>query len=264
MSGTPSASSLHRLSHALLLIGLLNLAAGCFAPELKTIPAPSKERFSEIKKSVATLRGLQPKPDFEIAALFLAISQLAANADYAGANGTLPLAQLERAYKQLGLLSAKDDFRTDLENFHRLKRLISHDSAKEQILIAAEYRQTEQRTTSALRPRATELPLAIGIVHALQQQHFQWQEKISGTFTDDTRLAYRAIAGGDVLLTALAYITDGNLAAPGHHTAARQIARQMEILARGLPTFLRNQLILPCARAATSSLGQLKPKAGMV
>ena len=108
MNGISSAWSLHRLSHALLLIGLLSLAAvtGCFAPELKTIPAPSKERFSEIKKSVATLLGLQPKTDFEIAALFVAISQLAANADYAEAISTLPLAQSERAYKQLGLLSA--------------------------------------------------------------------------------------------------------------------------------------------------------------
>lgn len=260
MSGTRSASSLHRLSRGLLLVGLLNLAAGCFAPELKTIPAPSKERFSEIKKSVATLRGLQPKTDFEITARFVARSQLAANAEYPGANGTEPLAQLERAYKQLGLLSATDDFKTNLENFHRLERLIGYDSAKEQILIAADAARLGSELPAPYDRAATELALAIGIVHALQQQHFQWQEKISGTFTDDTRLAYRAIAGGDALLTALAYITDGNLAAPGHHAAARQIARQMEILARGLPTFLRNQLILPLGEGSDFVAWAIKAK----
>ncbi len=100
-----------------------------------------------------------------------------------------------------------DDFKTDLENFHRLERLISYDSAKEQILIAADTARLSSELPAPYDRAATELPLAIGIVHALQQQHFQWQEKISGTFTDDTRLAYRAIAGGDALLTALAYIT---------------------------------------------------------
>ena len=262
MNGTSSAWSLPRLSHVLLLFGLLNPAfiAGCFAPESKTIPAPSRERFSEIKKNVATLRGLQPKPDFEIAAQFLAISQLAANADSAGAISTVPLAQLERAYKQLGLLSANDDFKTELENFHRLERLISYDSAKEQILIAADTARLGSELPAPYERGATELPLAIAIVLALQQQHFQWQEKISGTFTDDTRLAYRALAGGDALLTALAYITDGNLAAPGHHTAARQIARQMEILARRLPTFLRNQLILPLREGSDFVAWAIKAK----
>ena len=101
-------------------------------------PGTIKGTLQRNQKNVATLRGLQPKPDFEIAAQFLAISQLAANADSAGAISTVPLAQLERAYKQLGLLSANDDFKTELENFHRLERLISHDSAKEQILIAAD------------------------------------------------------------------------------------------------------------------------------
>ena len=262
MNGTSSAWSLPRLSHVLLLFGAAEprfhswlLRAG-----IKTIPAPSRERFSEIKKNVATLRGLQPKPDFEIAAQFLAISQLAANADSAGAISTVPLAQLERAYKQLGLLSANDDFKTELENFHRLERLISYDSAKEQILIAADTARLGSELPAPYERGATELPLAIAIVLALQQQHFQWQEKISGTFTDDTRLAYRALAGGDALLTALAYITDGNLAAPGHHTAARQIARQMEILARRLPTFLRNQLILPLREGSDFVAWAIKAK----
>ncbi len=68
MNGFSSAWLLHCLSHALRLIGLLSLAAvtGCFAPELKTIPAPSKERVSEIKKSVATLLGLQPRTDLKL------------------------------------------------------------------------------------------------------------------------------------------------------------------------------------------------------
>jgi hypothetical protein len=229
-----------RLNLALLLIGMVILVTGCFSPEAKPILTPSKERFGALKKSLADLRGLPPKLDFEIARFAGDISQpIPAFSD----NGAI--AEIERAYKQLGLLSANDDFKTELEKFHRLERLIVYDSARERLLIAADSAKLGGELKPPYDRAATELPVAIGIVHALQQQHFQWQEKIDRTPAGDTRLAYRAIAGGDALLTALAHASNGNLAAPGHLAAARQVARQIEMMARSLPVFLRNQLIFP-------------------
>ena len=245
MNDAHSSLSPRHTYKALPLIGLLNLAAvaGCFSPETKTALTPTKDGFSAIRKSVAELRGLQPKRDFQVEAL--ANGKLADAYNPANANGIVPMAQLERAYKQLGLLGANDDFKSQLEEFHRLERLIAYDSAKDRLLIAAD----ASRLGSELQPpygrAATELPLAMGTVHVLQEQHFQWQEKISRTFIEDTRLAYRAVARGDALLTSLAHASDGHLAAPGHLAAARQISLQMEKLARGLPPFLRNQLIFP-------------------
>lgn len=260
MNDAGSRSPLRRLSLALLLIGLVSSVTGCFSPEAKPLLTPSKERFGALKKSVADLRGLPPKQDFEIAALAGDNWQLIPTLSDTAVTGAQVIAELERAYKQLGLLSAKDDFKIELEKFHRLERLIAYDSAQVRLLIAAD----SARLGSELQPpydrAATELPVAIGIVHALQQQHFQWQEKIDRTYIDDTTLAYRAIAGGDALLTALAHANDGNLAAPGHLAAARQIARQIETLARGLPTFLRNQLIFPLREGSDFVAWAIKAK----
>ena len=52
--------------------------------------------------------------------------------------GSMPIAQLEHAYKQLGLLNASDDFKIALEKYHRLERLIYYDSATDRLLIAAD------------------------------------------------------------------------------------------------------------------------------
>jgi hypothetical protein len=235
-----------RTAKAFQLIGLLSLATfvGCFSPDLKSFPPPSKERFSEILKSVAKLRGLTPKRDFEIGALPAEKSPFVPNPD-AGIIRTLPISELEQAYKQLGLLSAGDDLKTALEQFHRLEHLIAYDSAKERLLIAADAASLSAQLPAPYDRAATELPVSMGIVQALQEQHFRWQEKITRTVVEDARLAYRAIAGGDALLTALAHGSDGNLAGPGHLAAARQVSLQMDKLSRELPPFLRNQLLLP-------------------
>lgn len=253
-------SPLRRLSLALLLIGMVISLTGCFSPEAKPILTPSKERVGALKKSLADLRGLPPKQDFEIALFAGDISQPIPALSDNGAIGVQAIAELERAYKQVGLLSANDDFKTDLEKFHRLERLIIYDSARERLLIAADSAKLGSELKPPYDRAATELPVAIGIVHALQQQHFQWQEKIDRTLAEDTRLAYRAIAGGDALLTALAHASNGDLAAPGHLAAARQIARQIEMLARGLPTFLRNQLIFPLREGSDFVAWAIKAK----
>jgi hypothetical protein len=231
----------------LQLIGLLSLATlvACLPPDSKPFLTPSKERFSEIKKSVAGLRGLVPKRDFGIDSLSAEQISFAPSLVHSETIGVMPLAQLDRAYKQLGLLKADDDFRLALRKYHRLERLIYYDIATDRLLIAAEA-GTLGASLGALYTRATtELPVTAGVVVALQEQHFQWQEKINQTVVEDARLAYRALAGGDALLTALAHASDGNLSAPGHLQAARQIGSQMAGLARDLPPFLRSQLTFP-------------------
>ncbi len=229
-------TSSRRLSYGLLPIALLSLAAGCFAPPTHTIPPPSQERFSKISQSVALLRRLERKRDFEIGAI-----------DSARFDPT-PIpddAPLERAYKQLGLLGASDDFKTELGKYRRLERLIGYDNNNDRLLIAADAHRLASELQPPYQRATTELPLALGIVQALQEQHFQWQDKISRTGVDDTRLAYRAVAGGDALLTALAHGSDGNLASPGHLTAARQVGLQIARLARDLAPFLSSQLSFP-------------------
>jgi len=227
-------------------IGLLSLAAavGCFSPDLPTVRTPSKERFSAILKSVADLRGLTPKRGFEIGSLAAEQSPIVASPD-PGIIGAPRVAELEQAYKQLGLLHASDDLKTALEKFHRLDHLTFYDSAKERLLIAADTASLIAQLPAPYDRAATELPVSVGIVQVLQEQHFRWREKITRTNIEDARLAYRAIAGGDALLTALAQGSDGNLAGPGHLAAARQVSLQMDKLASDLPPYLRRQLILP-------------------
>lgn len=225
-------------------LGILNiiLLAGCWAPQSRSLPVPSQDAFNEIKNSVAQLRGLAPKRDFQIEARAAAFAQASATA---ATISVMPVAQLERAYKQLGLLGANDDLKASLEQFHRLENLIYYDANADKLLVGAESGALGRELGPAYERGAAHLPLNLGIVQALQAQHFGWQEKIHGTVILDARSAYRALAGGDALLSALAYASDGNFNAPSHRQAARQVARQMARLAHGLPEFLRQQLTFP-------------------
>jgi hypothetical protein len=246
VNDTGHLSSPRHADIALQLIGLLSLAAlvGCFSPDLKTGLIPPKVRFGEILKSVAELRGLAPKRAFEIGSLPAEKTSFAPSLNDETIGG-LSISELEQAYKQLGLLDARDDLKIALEKFYRLEQLISYDSARDRLLIAADAANLGAQLPAPYNRAATELPVTMGIVQALQEQYFQWQEQISRTVIEDVRLAYRAVAGGDALITALAHGSDGNLAAPGHLAAARQVSLQMDKLARDLPPFLRKQLLLP-------------------
>ena len=191
------------------------------------------------------MRGLAVKRDFGIDSWPLDKSPPTPSADDVDDAGSLPVAQLEHAYKQLGLLGASADFTAAREKYLRLERLIHYDSSTDRLLIANDAGLLGSQLAAPYVRATAELPVAAGVTIALQEQHFQWQEKINRTVIEDARLAYRAIAGGDALLTALAHGSDGNLAAPSHLAAARQVSLQMASLARDLPPFWRSQLILP-------------------
>jgi hypothetical protein len=237
----------NRTNSARTLLGLVSLAAvfSCFSPARETFLTPSKDRFSEIKKSVVDLRGLVLKRDIEIDVRGTDGSLPGGRLDDTGAGGAIPISQLEHAYKQLGLIGASEDFKAELDKFHRLEQIVYYNGANARLTIAADAAALGAQLTAPYNSAAAELPVASGIVQALQEQHFQWQEKINRTVVEDARLAYRAIAGGDALLTALAYASDGNLNSPGHISAARQVSLEMARLARDLPWFLRRQLLLP-------------------
>ena len=237
----------NRTNSARTLLGLVSLAAAvsCFSPGRETFLTPSKDRFSEIKKSVVDLRGLVLKRDIEIDVRATDRSLSGGRLDDTGAGGAIPITQLEHAYKQLGLIGAREDFKTELDKFHRLEQIVYYNGANARLTITADAAALGAQLTAPYISAAAELPVASGIVQALQEQHFQWQEKINRTVVEDTRLAYRAIAGGDAMLTALAYASDGNLNTPGHISAARQVSLEMARLARDLPSFLRSQLLLP-------------------
>jgi hypothetical protein len=241
--------SLHNTKYAVSLIGLVSITAlvACFSPDRKTVLLPSKDSFNEIKKDVVAIRGIVLKRDIEIAALGIDRPSHTIFRDSADDSG---IARLEHAYKQVGLLGTHDDLKAALEKFHRLDRLVSYDSANARVIIAADAATLGGQLTAPYTRSPAELAIAGGIVQALQEQHFQWQEKINQTVVEDARLAYRAVAGGDALLTALAYASDGNLSAANHLAAARQISLQMARLARGLPPFLQSQLVFPLAEGS--------------
>src|SRR5207247_11125341 len=64
------------------------------------------------------------------------------------------------------------------------------------------------RAFSATAPRvAAEVPAIFGIVQALDEQHFQWQERIKSIALEDRQLALRALAVGDATLVALTRVS---------------------------------------------------------
>src|SRR6266850_1212879 len=51
-----------------------------------------------------------------------------------------------------------------------------------------------------------QLPVVLALSRALQEQHFQWQEKLNRISLEDRKLAFRALAVGDSVLVGIAYL----------------------------------------------------------
>ena len=130
----------NRTNSARTLLGLLSFAAvvSCFSPGRETFLTPSKDRFSEIKKSVVDLRGLVLKRDIEIDVRATDRSLSGGRLDDTGAGGAIPITQLEHAYKQLGLIGAREDFKTELDKFHRLEQIVYYNGANARLTITAD------------------------------------------------------------------------------------------------------------------------------
>jgi hypothetical protein len=226
----------------LLVIALLS---GCISPEPKFVPPAAPGSFSDLVKRVAQTRGLEPKQEITLAG-DAGAAKPPADAPAETYHGA-PVAEVERAYKMLGLLPNASDFSKALSEFRRLDRLISYDRVTSTASWTAGAIQIGAPLAKLHVQKAHEFPPAFAVVQALQEQHFAWRAAIDKVSLEDRRSAFRALAAGDAALTLLTMgMGKADMPSlPAQLDIAAQVGTELDKLAAGLPEFLRRQLTFP-------------------
>ena len=227
---------------------LLLLAAAfyaCTSSESKFIPSTPPASLSELVKSVAHTRGLEPKEEIKLPRNTIPADAPAA-APMEFYNGAR-LVDVERAYKIIGLLPNARDFAQALTEFYQLERSIAYDPRTSTVSWTANALRMGAPLASLDAGTARDFAPVVGIVQALQEQHFRWRASIDKVPVEDRRAAFRALAAGDALLTLLNrnMKKEDAKALPARLGIGAQIAGELDELASGLPDFLRRQLTLP-------------------
>jgi len=227
------------------LVLVFVVLAGCLSREPITIPSP--DLFAQLTKSVAEWRELPLNQtlrlEMQSAPPGKAPAQLVPLEYYGG----VPLAHIEWVYKSIGLLSNSVDLAGALADYKRILQLISYDRAQGVISVSSDAGRLGAPYERINPTAARELPIAIAIAQALQEQRFGWGERIDSAVFEDRRLALRAVGAGDALLTAVSHA-----ARPDHRklSAAQlglmlQVAAEIDRLAARVPDFLREQITFP-------------------
>lgn len=214
--------------------------AGCLASQALSRPTPSPAAFAALGQDIAQFRGLPLKRD-------VTLTNSTADLGQALTYGPFEIEQIERAYRSIGLLPNDSDLGNALVEFRRLEQLVLYDVANGSVMLSPQATLLGAPFESTDPAFARAVPLLFGIVAALQEQHFQWQEKLNRIFLDDQRLAHRALAVGDAALTLVARSagkSKGNLSR-SELASAGKIGTALEKAAAHLPDFLRRQLIFP-------------------
>jgi hypothetical protein len=226
---------------SLILAGLL---AGCSGSNPLAKVASPGESFTELKQKVALIRGLPFKRAVTLANGSPNPNE--ASPDPAGEEyAAQSLPHLSRAYKRLGLLSESIDFSSALAEYSRLQRLLYYEARTKAITIAQE---SSKPGGGKLGPNGDPepLPAVVALTQALQEQYFQWQAKLRLISFEDRKLAFRAVAGGDALLVASAYMAELRpMKTADPVPIVAQWATVLEKMSAHLPELLRQKLIFP-------------------
>ncbi len=233
-------SFLHRRHRGFALF-LAAVLAGCISPKPNFIFATSETAFVQVARRVSERRGLPLTTT-----LRLEIQTDGIRPQATQYYGSVPMAQIESIYKDIGLLGPEVDFTRAFAEYEKITRLSTYQTAgvvrlaREAIGLGAPWKNTAPAT-------ARELPAVIGIMQALQEQHFRWQQKIDSSVFVDHRLALCALGIGDALLVAVT----SSIRTDNHRISLRelrmmlQIASQIDRLAAALPEFWRAQATFP-------------------
>src|SRR5262245_13661820 len=233
---------------------LLALVAGCLSSQPRPLFRPAPAGFAALAQEIAKFRGLPLRGEIRLAAGFAE--------DRVGGESTAPfeLKHVEQAYKNIGLLPRDADLAGALGEFRRLDDLFNYDNIRAAVALApaaARFGVPFEMTDPTL---AREAPFGFAIVAALQEQNFRWQEKITSTFLEDQRLAWRALATGDAAITLVARAVNRSELTSADLTRAGRFASELEKSAAHLPVFLRDKITFPYRDGSRFVLWALKAK----
>ncbi len=216
-------------------------ATGCSQPEPPTARSVSGPSIAELSQTIEQIRGLAVKQQVALSDQSTPTSSNGAD-EYSGQD----IHQLSRAYKRIGLLSDSVDLEKSLIEFSRLRRIVSYDAERRAIILAPEAADLGQALAGATG-NAGAVATVIGLSHALQEQHFQWQERVRRVTLEDRKLALRAVAEGDAIGVALTFLQANRPPATwaDHVQAIGRLTAELTSAGSSLPVMLREKLIFP-------------------
>ena len=215
---------------------------GCSWPQPKAVSPASSPSIAQLAQTTAQIRGLPFKWQ-----VTMSDQPAATSAPGADEYGTQGVAQLSRVYKRIGLLSESVDLGKSLIEFSKLRRIAFYEAERRAIVLSPEAAKMGQALAGAATPEASALTAVIALTHALQEQHFQWQERVKQLSLEDRKLAFRAVAEGDAMRVALSFLKADQSPATwaDQVQAIGRLTRELEREASSLPAMLRERLIFP-------------------
>jgi len=220
---------------------------GCYSPESGTIISTIPPSFNQLKDRIAQLRQLSLKHDITLALNGFDASAEDLDGPPGKNDGLSSVKQLERAYQKIGLLEERTNLAGALADYHRIEQMALYHGTTRTVSLGPEAFRLGQVFARANPRRAREIPALFGIVEALQDQNFHWNERLRTVFSEDRRLAFQSLAKGDATLVALAH-GSGEEKVPTSVVDLQIIARlgaELERSAPDLPPLLRHKLTFP-------------------
>ncbi|MFQ5902924.1 MAG: hypothetical protein ACE5JO_04465 [Candidatus Binatia bacterium] len=192
-----------------LLLSLLFLFSSCAETDLQPVPTPPPLSFKELKEKVSRIRGLPFQHEVTLETKSTEEIQALLEKSLFEEHSNESLAQVARVYTRLGLLPEATDLSKALVDLHLFQQGVHYDSLRKKIILPQEPLKPYLaflRSPWSANSITKQLLLTHALTHALQEQHFHWEEKIKDRDTEDRGLALRALAKGDAVLVGLAHL----------------------------------------------------------
>ena len=229
------------------IVALAGLLASCSSSKPPPPISQPPESFTELKQKIALFRGLPFKREVSLAKESSDAPKASLEGILSDEYGAQSLVHLERTYKRLGLLPESIDFAAALADYVRLERIFYYESRKDLIVISPVATQLVQAMRKEPGRNLENLPVVLALSRALQEQYFQWQEKLNRISLEDRKLAFRALAVGDSVLVGSTYLQASQQPTPPSDSV-RTLARWATVLEKmgsHLPHLLQQKLVFP-------------------
>lgn len=190
------------------LLSFCLLLSGCAETGFE-ISSPSSLSFEELKQRVARIRGLSFQREVYLETTSIEAIRAILEKSLWEEYGQENLQQTARVYARLGLLPEATDLAKTLLDLRLFYQGMHQDSRGKTIFLPKGPWKPGLTFpgSSPTRENATKQILLVqALTHILQEQHFNWEEKIRNRNTGDSRLTLRALREGDALLVTLAHL----------------------------------------------------------
>jgi len=171
-------------------------------------PAPLP--FEELQERVSRIRGLSFQHKISLETKTVEELRAILERSFSQEQTSRELEQIGRVFKRLGLIPEATELPKALIELRLFQEAAYYDSQSKKIILPRDplgLRLGFLRFPGSIAEDfASQLLMIHALTHALQDQHFQWQDRLRRRNTLDLGLALRALTRGDAVLMGLAYL----------------------------------------------------------